>query len=73
MRLKSFSLQGRLEEFFNQYGVISAVRMRRDENKKFKVCRFAEFRDYDSVNAFLKADPKPTQNFHITFTDDCVM
>jgi len=34
-------LQGRLEEFFTRYGVVSAVRMRRDENKKFKVCHLA--------------------------------
>jgi len=30
------TLQARLEEFFSQYGAVSAVRMRRDENKKFK-------------------------------------
>ncbi|KAF8816897.1 hypothetical protein BYT27DRAFT_7127119 [Phlegmacium glaucopus] len=54
------TLQGRLEEFFNQYGVVSAVRMRRDENKKFKSSVFTEFCDFESVDAFLKADPKPT-------------
>jgi len=31
------SLQGLLEEYFKQFGAVSAVRMRRDENKKFKV------------------------------------
>jgi hypothetical protein len=31
------TLQARLEEYFNKYGKANAVRMRRDENKKFKV------------------------------------
>jgi len=30
-------LQERLEEFFNQYGKTNVVRMRREDNKKFKV------------------------------------
>jgi hypothetical protein len=38
------TLQRRLEEFFNRFGVVSAVRMRRDENKKFKVCHFVYIR-----------------------------
>ncbi|KAF8181038.1 hypothetical protein BJ912DRAFT_1145564 [Pholiota molesta] len=54
------TLQGRLEEFFSQYGSVAAVRMRRDEAKKFKSSVFVEFNDFESVDKFLKADPKPT-------------
>ena len=32
-------LQKKLESFFNQYGRTNAVRMRRDDEKKFKVRR----------------------------------
>lgn len=56
------ALQGHLEEFFNKYGKTNVVRMRRDENKKFKGSVFVEFADFSSVDAFLKADPKPTWN-----------
>ncbi|KAF5353435.1 hypothetical protein D9756_008032 [Leucocoprinus leucothites] len=54
------TLQGRLEDFFNKYGNTNAVRMRRDEEKKFKGSVFVEFADFSSVENFLKADPKPT-------------
>lgn len=54
------TLQKRIEEFFNQYGTTTAVRMRRGEDKSFKNSVFAEFVDFPSVDAFLKADPKPT-------------
>ncbi|KAG6809523.1 hypothetical protein H0H92_015919 [Tricholoma furcatifolium] len=54
------TLQKRLEEFFGKYGKTKAVRMRRDEDKKFKNSVFAEFADFSHVEAFLKADPKPT-------------
>lgn len=54
------ALQKRIEEFFNQYGTTTAVRMRRGEDKSFKNSVFAEFVDFSSVDAFLKADPKPT-------------
>ncbi|KXN92548.1 hypothetical protein AN958_05403 [Leucoagaricus sp. SymC.cos] len=53
------TLQARLEEFFNKHGKTNAVRMRRDEDKKFKGSVFVEFTDFSSVGAFLKADPKP--------------
>ncbi|TFK29163.1 hypothetical protein FA15DRAFT_664482 [Coprinopsis marcescibilis] len=53
-------LQHRLEEFFGQYGKTNSVRMRRDEHKKFKNSVFAEFEDFETVDKFLKADPKPT-------------
>lgn len=32
------TLQSKLEAFFDKYGKTNAVRMRRDESKKFKVC-----------------------------------
>jgi hypothetical protein len=35
------TLQARLEAFFEQYGPTNAVRMRRDGDKKFKVCLFS--------------------------------
>ncbi|KAJ2921280.1 hypothetical protein H1R20_g15815, partial [Candolleomyces eurysporus] len=54
------TLQQRLEAFFTTYGVINSVRMRRDENKKFKASVFAEFADFETVDKFLKAEPKPT-------------
>ncbi|KAF8056037.1 hypothetical protein FPV67DRAFT_1534911 [Lyophyllum atratum] len=54
------TLQRRLEDFFGKYGKTNAVRMRRDENKKFKNSVFAEFADFDHVEAFLKSDPKPS-------------
>ncbi|PPR05429.1 hypothetical protein CVT26_011307 [Gymnopilus dilepis] len=54
------TLQGRLEDFFSQYGPVSAVRMRRDEKKKFKGSVFTEFTDFETVEKFLKAEPKPT-------------
>lgn len=54
------TLQQRLEAFFSTYGTTNSVRMRRDENKKFKTSVFAEFADFETVDKFLKADPKPT-------------
>ena len=72
------TLQKELEAYFNKFGTASAVRMRRDEAKKFKVCIpsrptrtnltsfqssvFVEFADFKSVDAFLNADPKPSWN-----------
>ncbi|KAF9235425.1 hypothetical protein BU15DRAFT_89588 [Melanogaster broomeanus] len=56
-------LQKQLEEFFEKYGQVNAVRMRRvDGKKEFKGSVFVEFADMASVEAFLNADPKPTWN-----------
>ncbi|KAF8882863.1 hypothetical protein BD779DRAFT_1663261 [Infundibulicybe gibba] len=54
------TLQKKLEEFFGKYGKTNAVRMRRDEDKKFKGSVFAEFADFNTVDAFLTSDPKPS-------------
>lgn len=57
------SLQRELEEFFENYGKINAVRMRRiDGNKEFKGSVFVEFADISSVETFLSAQPKPSWN-----------
>ncbi|KAG6876145.1 hypothetical protein C0992_000696 [Termitomyces sp. T32_za158] len=54
------TLQKRLEAFFAKYGRTNVVRMRRTDDKTFKNSVFAEFADFATVDAFLKADPKPT-------------
>ncbi|KAF9255077.1 hypothetical protein L218DRAFT_884893 [Marasmius fiardii PR-910] len=53
-------LQERLEDFFQGYASTNEVRMRRDEEKKFKNSVFVEFTEPSGVDAFLNADPKPT-------------
>ncbi|KAL0571289.1 hypothetical protein V5O48_010680 [Marasmius crinis-equi] len=53
-------LQERLEDFFQGYASTNEVRMRRDEDKKFKNSVFVEFTEPSGVQAFLNADPKPT-------------
>ncbi|KAL0060899.1 hypothetical protein AAF712_012292 [Marasmius tenuissimus] len=52
--------QERLEDFFQGYASTNEVRMRRDEDKKFKNSVFVEFTEPSGVQAFLSADPKPT-------------
>lgn len=58
----STRLQQELEKFFSSLGVgkVNAVRMRRDEQKKFKGSVFVEFATLDSAKAFLELDPVPT-------------
>lgn len=55
-------LQKELENWFESLGCgrVNAVRMRRDEQKKFKQSVFVEFATVDSVKTFLDLDPKPT-------------
>ncbi|KAI6017863.1 hypothetical protein EDC04DRAFT_470939 [Pisolithus marmoratus] len=56
-------MQKQLEEFFEKYGKVNAVRMRRmDGSKEFKGSVFVEFATMSSVETFLNADPKPTWN-----------
>lgn len=53
-------LQQKLETFFSKFGNINAVRMRRiDKSKEFKGSVFVEFTDFETVDKFLSADPKP--------------
>lgn len=59
----SFSpLQKQLESWFESLGCgrVNAVRMRRDEHKKFKQSVFVEFATAESAKNFLDLDPKPT-------------
>ncbi|KAJ3829652.1 hypothetical protein F5880DRAFT_1620546 [Lentinula raphanica] len=60
--VESKDLQLQLEEFFQGYGSTNEVRMRRNEDKSFKGSVFVEFTEPAGVEAFLKADPKPTWN-----------
>lgn len=54
-------LQIRIEQFFENYGHINAVRMRREQDgQKFKGSVFCEFASMEGVKSFLEADPKPT-------------
>ncbi|RXW13189.1 hypothetical protein EST38_g12663 [Candolleomyces aberdarensis] len=57
---KDAALQQCLEVFFNTYSTINSVRMQRDKKKKFKASVLAEFADFEMVDKFLKAEPKPT-------------
>ncbi|KAL5525322.1 hypothetical protein ACEPAF_9192 [Sanghuangporus sanghuang] len=53
-------LQKDLEKYFNAYGRVNAVRMRRKyETKEFKGSVFVEFADVSTAERFLKLDPKP--------------
>jgi lupus La protein len=53
------STQYDIESFFEPYGPIRAVRLRRNDQKSFKGSVFVEFEDEDTMNAFLELDPKP--------------
>ncbi|KAG8215113.1 hypothetical protein J3R82DRAFT_8564 [Butyriboletus roseoflavus] len=56
-------LQQKLEAFFETYGRVNAMRMRRvDGKKEFKGSVFVEFADMASVEAFLSAEPKASWN-----------
>jgi lupus La protein len=56
------TLQAELEEYFDKFGRVNAVRMRRDQEKKFKTSIFVEFADFSTVEKVLKSDPQPTWN-----------
>lgn len=59
---KGLKLQKDLEEFFTGLGVgkVNAVRMRRDEQKKFKGSVFVEFATLESAKAVVDMEDKPT-------------
>lgn len=48
-----------LEKFFESYGAVKQVRLRRADDKKFKGSVFVEFEKLEDAEAFLALDPKP--------------
>ena len=61
---EGMALQAELEEFFEKFGSIVSVRMRRydpkhPQAKKFKGSVFAEFEKPEEMKKFLELDPKP--------------
>lgn len=48
-----------IEKFFEQYGAIKQVRLRRTDDRKFKSSVFVEFAKLDDAQKFLSLDPKP--------------
>lgn len=55
-------LQVELEKYFEKYGPVKEVRMRRTDDKTFKNSVFVEFATVDDATKFLEADPKPAFN-----------
>jgi lupus La protein len=51
-----------IEEFFEPYGPVTAVRLRRADDGFFKRSVFAEFETEEGAKAFLELDPKPKFN-----------
>ena len=56
------STQYDIETFFQPYGPIKAVRLRRNNQLWFKGSVFVEFEDEETMKAFLDLDPKPKWN-----------
>lgn len=48
-----------LETFFESFGAVRQVRLRRSDDKKFKSSVFVEFENMDDAVAFLALEPKP--------------
>lgn len=48
-----------LEKFFETFGAVKQVRLRRSDDKKFKGSVFVEFEKLEDAEAFLALDPKP--------------
>jgi lupus La protein len=48
-----------IEKFFEQYGTIKQVRLRRTDDRKFKSSVFVEFAKLEDAEKFLALDPKP--------------
>jgi len=51
-----------IEAFFDPYGPISSVRLRRKEDGEFKGSVFVEFHNEEAQHQFLELDPKPQWN-----------
>lgn len=51
-----------IEKFFETYGPVKQVRMRRDDAKKFKGSVFVEFTSLEDAEKFIALDPKPKFN-----------
>lgn len=48
-----------IEKFFEQFGPLKQVRLRRTDDKKFKSSVFVEFANLEDAEKFLALDPKP--------------
>ncbi|KAI7207659.1 winged helix DNA-binding domain-containing protein, partial [Hortaea werneckii] len=48
-----------IENFFQPYGTVNAVRLRRKDDGEFKGSVFVEFGDEETQKGFLELDPKP--------------
>ncbi|ANB14339.1 Lhp1p [Sugiyamaella lignohabitans] len=51
-----------IEKFFETFGKFKQVRLRRDNDKKFKSSVFVEFASLEDAEKFLALDPKPKYN-----------
>lgn len=51
-----------LETFFQQFGKVNEVRLRRDDSKKFKESVFVEFAESEEAKKFLELTEKPKYN-----------
>ncbi|KAG4300840.1 hypothetical protein PCK1_002917 [Pneumocystis canis] len=51
-----------IENFFKKYGKINVVRLRREDDGKFKGSVFCEFAELEIKEKFLKTEPKPQYN-----------
>lgn len=60
--METATTQYDLENFFEPYGPIRAVRLRRNDQKWFKGSVFVEFDDEETMKTFMDLDPKPTWN-----------
>lgn len=53
------TLQYDIEKFFEPYGPVLSVRLRRDDEKKFKGSVFVEFESPEVMEKFMAVEPKP--------------
>jgi lupus La protein len=56
---ESDDTQEAIEKFFEQFGEVKQVRLRRTDDKKFKGSVFVEFADLEDAQKFVALDPKP--------------